>query len=139
MPEIVDILLDEDGNFVVGADGDAVLISNQEVIIQDIKHEIMTFLGGIPWHPEYGGKVQQFLKDEGFVINQKAIANELAAIISKHPNVIAGSASSSLVSWEKDVVELRSVFKYSLETTASQTEASLMVIIDQGGVRVYET
>jgi hypothetical protein len=138
MAELVDILVDDDGNFVLAPDGDAAVVTDKAVILQDIKHEIMTYLGGIPWHPEYGGKLQEYLKDEGTPINQKAMARELAVIVAKHPNVLPGSASAAVKAWEGEAIELEAGFRYTPEESAAEASAALVVIIDQTGVRVYE-
>ncbi|QGP91715.1 hypothetical protein MGLY_10570 [Neomoorella glycerini] len=138
MAELVDILVDDDGNFVLAPDGDAAVVTDKAVILQDIKHEIMTYLGGIPWHPEYGGKLQEYLKDEGTPINQKAMARELAVIVAKHPNVLPGSVSAAVKAWEGEAIELETGFRYTLEESAAEASAALVVIIDKTGVRVYE-
>ncbi len=138
MAELVDILVDDDGNFVLAPDGDAAVVTDKVVILQDIKHEIMTYLGGIPWHPEYGGKLQEYLKDEGTPINQKAVARELATIVAKHPNVLPGSASAAVKAWEGEAIELEAGFRYTSEGSTVEDSAALVVIIDQTGVRVYE-
>lgn len=138
MAELVDILVDDEGNFVLAPDGDAAVVTDKAVILQDIKHEIMTYLGGIPWHPEYGGKPLDYLKDEGTPINQKAVAREIAAIIAKHPNVLPGSAAASVNDWKDETIELEAGFLYSLAGVAAEDSATLVIIIDQTGVRVYE-
>lgn len=138
MAELVDILVDDEGNFVLAPDGDAAVITDKVVILQDIKHEIMTYLGGIPWHPEFGGKPLDYLKDEGTPINQKAVAREIAAIITKHPNVLPGSAAVAVNDWKDETIELGAGFLYSLDGVAAEDSATLVIIIDQTGVRVYE-
>ena len=137
MAEFIDIAVNEDGNFKLAPDGDAALIRDRDVILQDVKNEIMTYLGGMPWHPDYGGKLQHFLKDEGSTVNRKATLRELVAVTNNHPNVEAGSIMADIVKWENDTIKFELIFKYNLDENSEST-ASLVIIIDQLGVRVYE-
>ncbi|GAB6173271.1 hypothetical protein JCM15765_27490 [Paradesulfitobacterium aromaticivorans] len=137
MPILEDIAIDENGNFILSQEGDAATVTDVDVIIQDLADELMTFQGIISWHPEYGGRLQQFVKTENTAAERTAVAREVAAVILRHPNVIPDTVSVTPVLKQGGDLELAVSLNITLDGQ-NALSASLVVIVGPEGVRVIE-
>ena len=138
MDELEDVRLDN-GKFATTLDDDMQTIRGSRVVLQDIKHELMTFRGELKWHPEYGTSLQRHVKDEATPSKQRAVLREIMTVIARHPNVITGSERAEINRMEDDLIELEAGFEYTAETDQQRETAALVIVIDQDGVRVYES
>lgn len=135
--ELIDMALDEDGNFVVGPDGDAVLITGADVVVQDVANELMTALGSIWMHENYGGNAIRFMQAEDSALRRKELAQEVILTIRKHEYVPGESVAASVLGWEQpEAIHLQASFSIQTPGAKTTTDATLLVTIDQNGVRV---
>lgn len=57
------------GDFGVGLDGDYTLAVEMDALTQDVTHRLMTPVGTLPYHPEYGSRLTTYVgakKDENW-------------------------------------------------------------------------
>ncbi len=136
--ELEDILLDDDGNFVEASDGDCVTVTGADVVVQDIKHELLTYPGTLWLHPEYGSIVQLYRQTENTILHQKELIQEIRMVIERHSNVAASSIQISVASWDMQEIAIHTEFEVQDAETLETEPAALTIIIDQDGVHVWE-
>lgn len=137
--DLIDMALDEDGNFVTTPDGDAALITGTDVIIQDVAHELMTAKGSIWLHPDYGGNVIRFMQAEDTPLHRKELVQEIMMVIQKHEYIDPESIQASVLEWDQsEKIRLQAVFDIRDPETGATSPATLLLAIDQNGVRVIK-
>lgn len=138
LDELEDIILDDNGNFVTAPDGDCATVTGAAVVVQDIKHELITYPGSLWLHPEYGSILQAYRQTENTPLHQKELIQEISMVLERHPNVAAASIVVNITSWDMQKVEVDVEFEVQDAETLETTPAALTVTIDQDGVHVWE-
>lgn len=139
MATLEDIALDDNGNFITDADGDAVIITDVAVIIQDLADELMTYLGMLFSHLDFGGRVQMFIKAERTPANTIAIGQEIATVLMRHPNVVTGTVRVIQNGMKNGEAFYEARFSMTLNGKVIESTGPLVIILSPEGVRVLES
>ncbi|MGC5328878.1 hypothetical protein [Brevibacillus sp. SYSU BS000544] len=100
----------KNGQFVRTADGDLALIDDEELTIQEVRHEFITEKGEIDLHSEYGAPLLQFLHMEQSEEAEAAIANVIAETVKKY-EVDENSIHVTITRWSLDGIRGRVSFR----------------------------
>ena len=141
MATLEDIVLDENGNFVLASDGDALTITDADVVVQDVADELMTYFTMIAalGHDDFGGRLQEFIKSENTLINTNAMLREITAVVKRHPNVVDDSIQVAMAKSRPGEFGFETKFSISINGQIITPSRPLVIIISPEGVRVYET
>lgn len=83
-----DLQLDEFGDFVIGADGDAAVISGDDTLQQDIRHRLITTKGSHPEDPDYGGDLPLWVHEESDRHRRQAMRVDLQLELAKEARIL---------------------------------------------------
>lgn len=95
-----DIMLDEDLQVVVAANGELVLTDGPATGVQDIKLALFTYLGSLFYDIEHGSTVLDWIKEESTNATRSAFTVEVARCINTDPRVVPMSAKCKIASWD---------------------------------------
>ena len=140
MATFEDIALDENGNFILAPDGDALTITDANVVIQDVADELMTYITMLAalGHDKFGGRLQEFIKSENTLMNTNALLRETMAVVKRHPNVVGESVQVALATSRSEEFKIETKFSISINGQIITPSGPLVIIISPEGVRVYE-
>lgn len=134
-----DILLDDDGNFVVAVDGDMETVTGLECLIQDVKHRLATFPGDLWLHREYGAEIPIYIQSVDTELNRLELAQVIRLAIQQDEKIDPESISITINSWERDYIEIKVSFKpvdnYN-EDEVPATSADIIITIGNGQMEV---
>lgn len=100
LEQLTDIGIDDDGNFLISSDGDFQLIKGNECVLQDIKHELMTYAGNLFYDEDYGGKLIKFINKPNDEINRIELIQSIEEIVSKNEKVESDTVECEIIEWD---------------------------------------
>lgn len=100
LEQLADIQLDDDCNFAIASDGDAQIVKGIECVLQDIKNELMTYIGNLFYDETYGGKLVKFVNRHNNEINRIELTQSIEEIVSRNEKVEAESIDCEVVQWD---------------------------------------
>lgn len=106
-----DMLLDEELQPVIAANGEAALTNGAQTVVQDIRLKLYTGREGLFYDATWAAYVLDYVKDENTKANRLALCAEVVRRIHEDPRVVPGSASCAVVSWDQDGVQLEAEFQ----------------------------
>lgn len=135
-----DLMLDEEGNFVAAADGDAETVTEIDCLAQDVKHLLLTYPGDLWTDEEYGAGLQQFIQAEDTDLNRLEIEQVVKLAIAEDDRVDPESIKVLIMSWERDRIKLAvSIWpKLGYEEDDNLEEAAIVLTITQEGIMFEE-
>ena len=111
LEQLTDIELDDDCNFVIASDGDAQIIQGIECVLQDVKDELMTYIGNLFYDETYGGKLIKFVNRPNNEINRIELTQNIEEIVSRNEMVEPESIECDVIQWDlKQIVLYISFF-----------------------------
>ncbi len=105
-----DILLTDEMQAAVAANGEVVVSTGLQTVLQDIKLRLFTPLGGLFYDQEFGSKVIEFVKDENTYMNRMALCVEVERTVGMDPRVVPGTVDCGIQSWDVEGVVLEVQF-----------------------------
>ncbi|MGD9809632.1 MAG: baseplate assembly protein [Deferribacterales bacterium] len=115
--DVKDIYVDENLTPAVTAQGEVLMVSGVQVILQDIALRLKTPLGSLFYDEEFGSLLYLFKNDENTAVNRQAIIAEIENRIDLDTRVIPLSVSASVISWDKEGISVSASFRlYETET-----------------------
>jgi hypothetical protein len=134
-----DILLDDNGNFVVAGDGDVETVVDLECIIQDVKHRLLTFPGDLWQHRDYGIGVQAFLHQEDTELNRLHLEQVIRMGVAQDDRVDPESIKVSITSWTRDQITVGVAFRPATSAfddygEIPEEQAAIVLTISQEGI-----
>jgi len=133
-------MLDEKGNFVAAADGDAETVDGIDCLAQDVKHLLLTFPGDLWTNEDYGVGLQQFIQAEDTELNRLEIEQMIKMALAEDDRIDPESIKVSFISWERDKIKLAvSIWpKQGYEEADDPAEAAVVLTITQEGITFEE-
>lgn len=96
-----DILLDENRQAVVAANGELVWCDGITAAVQDIKLRVYTYLEGLFYDREFGSTIPDYIHDENTKANRLSLNAEVQRRIQMDSRVRAGSVTSKILKWDE--------------------------------------
>ena len=96
-----DILLDENGQAVVAANGELVWCDGETAAVQDIRLRVLTMLGGLFYDRQFGSAIPHYIFDDNTKSNRLSLKAEVKRRIEMDPRVAVGSVTSAIRSWDE--------------------------------------
>jgi phage baseplate assembly protein W len=94
----VDVLVRDDGDLVIGANGDLMRISGPENLVQALKMRLRTVMGELPLHPRYGSRLNsEYIGQKNvpeFAINSE-LQTELSELVTEDPRFIRATITNA--------------------------------------------
>ena len=136
-----DILIDNEGNFVQAADGDAQTVSDYDCLVQDIKHRLLTYLGDLWLHEEYGCRIRDFIQAENNELNRLELEQMIRLTIKDEELINPESIRVSVNSWDREGITMKASFWpvddfEDIDTGAAPDAAAIVITIDQNGIGI---
>ncbi|MGE4319618.1 MAG: baseplate assembly protein [Deferribacterales bacterium] len=130
------------GDIYVGSDlipavtlqGECKMVSDVDVINQDIRLRLQLPVGCLFYDEEFGSYLYLFINEENTAINRQALIAEIETRIEMDSRVIPLSVTATLISWDEDGITAQA--QYSLYET--ETEQFLHISIGDDYVTVVE-
>jgi len=134
-----DILLDDNGNFVLAADGDVETVVGLECLIQDVKHRLLTFPGDLWQHREYGVGIQAWNQAENTELNRLELAQAIRLGIARDERIDPESISVHITSWTRDAITVTITFRPTATAFDDDygdipDQAAIVLTISQDGI-----
>lgn len=114
-----DIMLDEDLQVVVAANGELVLTDGPATGVQDIKLALFTYLGSLFYDTLHGSTVLDWIKEESTNGTRSAFTVEVARCINTDPRVVPMSAKCKIASWDDKGIKAIASWRFIDETHTS--------------------
>jgi phage baseplate assembly protein W len=96
-----DILLDENRQAVVAANGELVWCDGITAAVQDITLRVYTYLGGLFYDREFGSTIPLYIHEEGTKVNRLSLAAEVQRRIQMDVRVRTGSVTARILAWDE--------------------------------------
>jgi hypothetical protein len=130
-----DILLDDEGQAVVAANGELIWGDGLSAAIQDIRLRAFTGLGGLFYDQEFGSTIPFFIHDEGTKANRLGLAAEVKRRVQMDSRVLAGSVTAKILRWDERSIMIEVSWRF-WEVEEPQ---NLTITLDRpAGTRVVE-
>lgn len=94
-------------DFDMGIAGEGKLVAGRSCLAQDLIHALTTQKGGIPWHPDYGMDIYQFVKMPNILINRMQLEQEVRLTVAADPRVEVGSVRVQVLSWDQNKIQYK--------------------------------
>lgn len=136
-----DILIDNEGNFVQAADGDTQTVLDYRCLIQDIKHRLLTYVGDLWLHQEYGCRIRDFIQADNSEINRLELEQMIRLTIRDEELIDPESVRVSVKSWNREGITISAGFWpvedfEDINTGAAPRDAAIIITIDQTGIGI---
>ena len=129
-----DILLDETMQPVVAANGELVLSTGRETVLQDIRLRFFIYLGELFYDAEFGSIIRDWVHDENTPLNRRSLCAEVVRRLHLDPRVAPGSGACSVAEWDENGITLNGSFRLIDETNTFNLvitmDDDITVIID---------
>lgn len=134
-----DILLDENGNFVVAANGDMETVSGDNCLLQDVRHRLLTFPGDLWTDTEYGAGIQRYIQAEDTEMNRLELQQRIKTRIAMDTRIDQESIKVTISSWERDKISIvltffPAVYAFDDEGDVPEDQADIVLTISQNGI-----
>lgn len=134
-----DILLDDEGNFVIAVDGDMETVTGLECLVQDVKHRLATFPGGLWLHLKYGAEIPIYEQSLDTEMNRLELEQAIRLAIQQDEKVDPNSISVTINTWTRDQIEAQVSFSpaegFNDDSTPA-TSADIIITIGNGQMEV---
>lgn len=110
LDQLTDIELDDDCNFAIASDGDAQIVKGIECVLQDVKNELMTYIGNLFYDETYGGRLVKFVNKPNNEINRIELIQNIEEIVSRNEKVEAESIECEVVQWDLKQIVISTSF-----------------------------
>lgn len=107
---MTDIMLDDDGNFVSASNGDIKTVSGFEWLLQEIKHEMMTYPGDLFYDSEYGFGLLDFLHRRGTELDRIELEQRIREKLLRKQFIDIESIQVNINDWNMNKVSLGTFF-----------------------------
>ncbi len=101
-----DILLDENGQAAVAANGELVWCGGEAAAVQDIRLRVLTMLGGLFYDRHFGSAIPNYIFADGTKANRLSLQAELKRRVEMDSRVMGGTVASVIRSWDERGITL---------------------------------
>ena len=107
-----DILLDENDQAVVAANGELVWCDGLDAAVQDIRLRVFTRLGGLFYDRYFGSTIPDYIHDDNTKSNRLSLTAEVKRRLELDPRVLAGTVTSQILKWDESGVMIEARWRF---------------------------
>lgn len=120
------------GEFMATPTGDLQLVSGLSCVVQDIKHRLISPADALFLHPGWGADLVRFIHAQGDPLIRLDLQQAVQEGLESDPRVEAGSASTEVLSWERDHIRVRA----SCRIIGEANPLNLIMDLSGGEIRI---
>lgn len=100
-----------DGELVAAADGDAQLVSGLDCLVQDIRHEAMTYPGDLFYDPDYGYGLQDFIQAPSTELSRLELTERIKRRLRTNDSIEAATVTAAVDAWDLNAIRILAGFR----------------------------
>lgn len=123
-------MLDDNGNFVPASNGDIKTVSGFEWLLQDIKHEMITYPGDLFYDPEYGFGLLDFMHRRGTELDRIELEQRIREKLVRKQYIDTSSIQVNIKYWDMNKVSFGTFF------SSYDKDVELSIEVESGGIYI---
>ena len=130
-----DLMMDDDGQPVVSAAGENLMVSGIDCFLQDVRNEAVTMEGECFWDADYGWSMLDFIQQERDELLQTRISNRVKQKLSRRSEINQQSITVVVSFLDDDVTAVKVAFKiknsdvsYEIDLNVDGVETEVVLV-----------
>ena len=130
-----DLMMDDNGQLVVSAAGENLMVSGIDCFLQDVRNEAVTMEGECFWDADYGWSMLDFIQQERDELLQTRISNRVKQKLSRRSEINQQSITVVVSFLDDDVTAVKVAFKiknsdvsYEIDLNVDGVETEVVLV-----------
>lgn len=130
-----DLMMDDNGQPVVSAAGESLMVSGIDCFLQDVRNEAVTMQGECFWDADYGWSMLDFIQQERDELLQTRISNRVKQKLSRRSEINQQSITVAVSFLDDDVTAVSVAFKiknsdvsYEIDLNVDGVETEVVLV-----------
>ena len=130
-----DLMMDDNGQPVVSAAGENLMVSGIDCFLQDVRNEAVTMEGECFWDADYGWSMLDFIQQERDELLQTRISNRVKQKLSRLSEINQQSITVVVSFLDDDVTAVKVAFKiknsdvsYEIDLNVDGVETEVVLV-----------
>lgn len=130
-----DLMMDDNGQPVVSAAGESLMVSGIDCFLQDVRNEAVTMEGECFWDADYGWSMLDFIQQERNELLQTRISNRVKQKLSRRSEINQQSITVMVSFLDDDVTAVKVAFKiknsdvsYEIDLNVDGVETEVVLV-----------
>ena len=130
-----DLMMDDNGQPVVSAAGENLMVSGIDSFLQDVRNEAVTMEGECFWDADYGWSMLDFIQQERDELLQTKISNRVKQKLSRRSEINQQSITVAVSFLDDDVTAVKVAFKiknsdvsYEIDLNVDGVETEVVLV-----------
>lgn len=130
-----DLMMDDNGQPVVSAAGENLMVSGIDCFLQDVRNEAVTMEGECFWDADYGWSMLDFIQQELDELLQTKISNRVKQKLSRRSEINQQSITVTVSFLDDDVTAVKVAFKiknsdvyYEIDLNVDGVETEVVLV-----------
>ena len=130
-----DLMMDDNGQPVVSAAGENLMVSGIDCFLQDVRNEAVTMEGECFWDADYGWSMLDFIQQERDELLQTRISNRVKQKLSRRSEINQQSITVVVAFLDDDVTAVKVAFKiknsdvsYEIDLNVDGVETEVVLV-----------
>lgn len=130
-----DLMMDDNGQPVVSAAGENLMVSGIDCFLQDVRNEAVTMEGECFWDADYGWSMLDFIQQERDELLQTKISNRVKQKLSRRSEINQQSITVAVSFLDDDVTAVKVAFKiknsdvsYEIDLNVDGVETEVVLV-----------
>ena len=130
-----DLMMDDNGQPVVSAAGESLMVSGIDCFLQDVRNEAVTMEGECFWDADYGWSMLDFIQQERDELLQTRISNRVKQKLSRRSEINQQSITVMVSFLDDDVTAVKVAFKiknsdvsYEIDLNVDGVETEVVLV-----------
>lgn len=130
-----DLMMDDNGQPVVSAAGENLMVSGIDCFLQDVRNEAVTMEGECFWDADYGWSMLDFIQQERDELLQTRISNRVKQKLSRRSEINQQSITVVVSFLDDDVTAVKVAFKiknsdisYEIDLNVDGVETEVVLV-----------
>lgn len=130
-----DLMMDDNGQPVISAAGESLMVSGIDCFLQDVRNEAVTMEGECFWDADYGWSMLDFIQQERDELLQIRISNRVKQKLSRRSEINQQSITVAVSFLDDDVTAVKVAFKiknsdvsYEIDLNVDGVETEVVLV-----------
>lgn len=130
-----DLMMDDNGQPVISAAGESLMVSGIDCFLQDVRNEAVTMEGECFWDADYGWSMLDFIQQERDELLQTRISNRVKQKLSRRSEINQQSITVAVSFLDDDVTAVSVAFKiknsdvsYEIDLNVDGVETEVVLV-----------